>query len=166
MALRKTLFIICLVISALFLAGGFWISGQWLGAMVAILTGPAWLFARKYPASWLLFICLLGTVCLAVVGTLTGAPGWLMISGSGFALAARDLLLLNDSMGKHSAGEPTRLYELSHLRSLALALGSGLLAALLGRLVNLQLPFIVMALFIALAFFGMDRVWGYINKRN
>ena len=165
MALRKTFFVICLVVSMLCLAAGYGIAGQWIGAVIAIITGLAWLLARKYPASWLPHICLLASVCLAVVGRLTGAPPLLMICGSGLALAVWDLLFLDDALGSHSSGEQTRRYENKHLQSLALALGSGLIVAFLGRLLNLQIPFVILVLFVVLVVFGLDRVWGYIKKR-
>ena len=164
MPLRKILFAVCLLASVLCLAIGFGITGQWAGAMVAILMGPAWLLARKYPASWLPPICLLASVCLAAAGNLIGAsPVW-MIFGLGFALAVWDLLLLIDALGVIPAREQTRQYENKHLRSLALALGFGLLAPILGRQLNLQLPFIVLMLLIALAIFGLDRVWASLKK--
>ena len=49
MALRKIFFVICLVVSMLCLAAGYGIAGQWIGAVIAIITGLAWLLARKYP---------------------------------------------------------------------------------------------------------------------
>jgi hypothetical protein len=166
MTLRKTLFVVCLVVSALCLAAGYGISGQWVGVLVAIITGLAWLLARKYPASWLPLLCLLMTVGLAVAGRLTGSPPFLMICGSGVALAVWDLLFLDVALGSHSSGEQARQYEGKHLQSLALALGSGLLVTFLGRLLNLQIPFVLLMLFIALAIFALDRVGGYIKKRR
>ena len=166
MALRKTLFVICLVVSMLCLAVGYGIAGQWIGAVIAIITGLAWLLARRYPTSWLPLMCLSASICLAVVGRLTGSPPLLMICGSGFALAVWDLLFLDDALGSNSSGEQTRQYESKHLQSLALALGSGLLVAFLGRLLNLQIPFVLLMLFIALVIFGLDRIWGHIKKRS
>jgi hypothetical protein len=164
--LRKSLFVICLAVSMLCLAAGYGITGQWIGAVIAIITGLAWLPARKYPDSGLPFICLVVSVCLAVVGRLTGSPPLLMICGSGFALAVWDLVFLDDALGSNSFGEQTRLYENIHLRTLALALGCGLIVAFVGRLINFQIPFIVMMLFIALVIFGLERIWGAIKKRN
>jgi hypothetical protein len=166
MAPRKIFFAICLVVSMLCLAGGYGIAGQWVGAVIAILNGPGWLLARKYPASWLPHICLFASVCLAVVGQLTGSPPLLMICGSGFTLAAWDLIFLDDALGSNSSGEQTRRHENKHLQSLALALGSGLLVAFLGRLLNLQIPFVVMMLFVALVIFGFERIWDTIKKRS
>jgi hypothetical protein len=146
------------------LAGGYAMAGKWAGAAVAILAGTAWLLVRKYRAGWILFLCLLVSVVLAVAGLLTGSPAILMICGSAFALAAWDLLLFNSAMGNSSPDEQTRQYENSHLQTLALALGSGLLVALLGRLLSLKIPFLLLAIFITLAMFGLERVWGSIKK--
>ena len=93
------------------LAAGYGIAGQWIGAVIAIITGLAWLPARKYPDSGLPLICLVVSVCLAVVGRLTGSPPLLMICGSGFALAVWDLVFLDDALGSNSSGEQTRQYE-------------------------------------------------------
>ena len=139
--LRKTFFVIGVAVSILCLIAGYGIVGEWIGTVIAIITGLAWLFAWKYPSSGLPFICLVVSVCLAVAGRLIGSPALLMICGSGFALAVWDLVFLNNALGRDSLGVQTRQYERKHLQSLALALGSGLLVAFLGRLFNLQLPF-------------------------
>ena len=164
MALRKPFFAVCLVVSVLCLAAGYGIAGQWIGKVMAIMTGLAWLLARKYPASGLPLICLLVSICLAVVGRLIGSPPVLMICGSGVALAVWDLLFLDHALGGRSFGEQTRRFENKHLQSLVIALGSGLLVAFLGRLLNLQTPFVILMLFVALAAFGLDRIWSYIKK--
>jgi hypothetical protein len=164
--LRKTLFVICLVVSMLCLAAGYGIAGQWIGAVIAVITGLAWLPARKYPDSGLPFICLVVSVFLAVVGRLSGSPFLLMICGSGFALAVWDLVFLDDALGSNSIGEQTRRYENKHLQALALALGCGLIVAFVGRLINFRIPFMVMMLFVALLIFGLERIWGTIKKRS
>ena len=164
MSLRKTFFVICQVLSILCLAIGYGIVGHWIGAVIALLAGFAWLLARIYPASGLSLICLLVSVGLAVAGVLTGSLPWLMISGSGFALATWDLLLLDTALGNNASGEQTKRYESKHLQSLALTLGSGLFMAFFGRFLNLQIPFVVLLLFVFLVIFGLDRIWGYIKK--
>lgn len=166
MIIRNTYFAICLIVSTLCLAVGYAIAGHWIGAGLAIITGLTWLLARKYPVSGLSLICLLASVGLAVAGQLTGSPPLLMICGSGFALAVWDLLFLDTALGRNASGEQTKRYESKHLQSLALALGSGLSVAFLGRFLNLQIPFVVLVLFVALAIFGLDRIWGYIKKRS
>ena len=166
MSLRKTYFVICQVLSILCLASGYGIVGHWIGTAIALLTGFAWLLARINPASGLSLICLLASVGLAAAGVLTGSPPLLMISGSGFSLATWDLLLLEPALGSNVSGEQTKRYESKHLQSLALALGSGFILTFLGRFLNLQIPFIVLLLFVSLVIFGLDRIWGYIKKRS
>ena len=161
---RKTLLAACVVLSALCLAAGYAVTAQWVGVVIAIITGPGWVFARKYPATLLPLLCLLATIGLAVTGSLTGSPASLMIFGSAAALAAWDLLFLDSALADNSPGEQTRQYETKHLQSLAMALGSGLLAAFLGGLLHLRLSFVMLILFIALAVFGLERVWGYVKK--
>jgi len=164
MDIRKTFFVLCLAISMLCLTAGYGFAGQWIGAVIAITSGLAWLPARKYPASGLPHLCLIASVGLAVTGQLTGTSPLLMISGSGFALAVWDLILLDGALGTNSSGEQIRRYENRHLQSLALALGAGLLVAFLGGLLHLQIPFVAMMLFVALVIFGFDRVWRTIKK--
>jgi hypothetical protein len=164
MPLRKTLFVICLLFAVLCLAAGYGIAGQWMGAVLAILMGPAWLLARNYPGSRLPLVCLLVTVGFAVVGRLIGSPPFLMIFASAAALAVWDLLVLDSALGTPSSVEQTRHYETRHLQSLTLALCSGLLATLLGSFLRIQMPFLVWMLFIAFLLFALDRVWGYIKN--
>ncbi len=164
MTLRRILFAACAAASALGLAAGYGVAGQWIGTALAVVTGLAWLPARRYPAAWLPLICLFVSIGLAVVGRLTGAAPVLMIGGAALALAAWDLLLLDAALGSAAPGEQTRAYEASHLRSLALAVGGGLVGALLGRLLQLEISFFIMAALVALAVFGLDRAWGYVKK--
>jgi hypothetical protein len=166
MPIRKVFFFICLSGSVFCLVAGYGIIRQWIGVVVAILTGLTWLLARKYLTLFLPSICLVMSVGLAVVGELMGSPSWLMICGSWFALATWDLLLLNNTFDSHLFGEQTQSYENKHLQSLILALGFGLFVSFLGRLFNLQLPFFVLALLVVLSMLGLDRFWGYLKKRN
>jgi hypothetical protein len=163
-SIRKTFFVVCLILSVLCLAAGYGSAGQWMGAIVAILMGPAWYLARKYPDSPLPFLCLSGSVGLAIVGKLIGSSSLWMIFGSAAALAVWDLLFLDSALEKYSSMERTRQYENKHLQALMLALGSALLATVFGRWVNIQIPFIVLILFLAFLLFALDRVWGYIKK--
>jgi hypothetical protein len=89
-----------------------------------------------------------------------------MICGSGLALAAWDLVFLDDALGGNLSEGQTRRYESKHLQSLALALGCGLLLAFLGRFLSFQIPFALLVFFIVLVVFGLDRAYGYIKKRS
>jgi hypothetical protein len=165
MSFRKVLFVMCLIISLLCLATGYGIAGYWVGAAIAMLMGPAWWLAQKYPYSSLPSACLSMSVGLAVVGSLIGCLPLLMIFGSAAALAAWDLIFLLSAVGNNSSGEQNRRYENRHLQSLLMALGFALLAIALGRFVNIQLPFIVLLLSLAFILFALDRAGDYIKKR-
>ena len=164
MSLRRTFFYLCLILLVLCLAGAYGIAGQWIGAILATLMGPAWWLARKYAATPLPLVCLLASVGLAVAGSLIGSPPLPLIFASALALAVWDLLLLDSALGKNSSGEQTRQYETRHLRSLMLALGSGLGAVLLGHFLTMRTPFLVLLLSISFILFALDRVWGYLKK--
>ncbi len=164
MSARKALLIICLIASVLCLAAGYGMAGQWLGVAAASLTCPAWLLARKYPATWLPFICLLMSISLAAAGILSRSTFWLMICSSGFSLATWDLILLNHTLGNKPSSEQTRQFERKHLQSLTPALAAGLLAGSLGHFFILQIPLAVLIILIALVLFGLDRAWAYIKK--
>ena len=164
MSLRKPIFMISLIILVLCLAAGYGIAGKWIGALVAIVLGLAWLLARKNSDPWLLFICLLGSVGLAVAGRLVGATPLLMMLGSAVALAVWDLTYLDAALRHNSFGEQTRRYENKHIQSLFLALGSGLFVALLARFINMRFPFIIVMVLIGFTLIALDRVWGYIKR--
>ncbi len=152
-----------LVVSTLCLVAGYATTGQWIGIAMTLITGLTWLYARKNSALWLSHLCLLASVCLATAGILAGASPMLMLLGSGVALAVWDLVLLNDALRSSIFGGQTRRYENKHLQSLALAIGSGLLVALPGRWLHLEVPFVMLMLFVALVIFGLDRIWSYIK---
>lgn len=164
MTFRKTFLAVCLVASVFCLAVGYGLAGQWVGAAIAIVTGLAWLLARKYLTARLPLLCLLVSVGLAAAGQLTGASPWLMMCGSVLALAVYDLSLLDTALRNSSSGEQTRRYETQHLQSLALALGSGLLIVFLGRWLSFEVSFFVLVVFVGIAVFGLARIWGYIEK--
>ena len=164
MSLRKALFVISLLFSTICLAAGYGTARHWTGMIVAILLGPTWWLARKHPGSGLPLVCLSISVGLAVIGRLTGATALWMILGSSTALAAWDLLFLDSALANTSPGVPTRQYENQHLRALLLALGSALLAILVGRFVTIQLPFVILMLALAFLLFSMDRIWRTLKK--
>ena len=164
MSLRNTLFVICLVLSVLCLAAGYALARGWIGAALSILLGPVWWFARRSPTSWGPFLCLFGSAGLAAAGTLLGSPPVLMILGAAAALAAWDLVSLMSALGGGAEMEPSRQYEKAHMRSLTLAVGGGLFVALLGRLIRVDIPFIVLMSLSIFLVFAMDRVWFYVKK--
>ena len=71
MIFRRTSFAVILISAVFCLVAGYAIVGQWIGVVVAVISGLAWLLARKYPIFGLPHICLMVSVGEAVVGTLT-----------------------------------------------------------------------------------------------
>ena len=165
MIIRKTSFYICLTTLILCLAAGYALSGKWVGAASVVPIGLFWLFSQKYSTPWLAYFCLVISMALAVIGQLIGNSAILMIFSAGLALAVWDLMLLNNTSEKGSAGAQTHRYESKHLQSLALAVGSGLAVAFLGRQLHFRLPFILMLLCVALAVFGLNFVWNSLKNR-
>ncbi|NMB59751.1 MAG: hypothetical protein GYA12_11315, partial [Chloroflexi bacterium] len=55
-------------------------------------------------------------------------------------------------------------FEQHHLRSLALAMGVGLSIAIIGRFINLKVPFILLFAIILLILFGLDRLWSQLAR--
>jgi DMSO reductase anchor subunit len=159
-------FSICLAISTLSMAVGYGLAGQQIGAGVSLLIALGWLAGFKYRASYLVYFCMFGVVCLATAGLIIGITYWLMIAGLSFALAAWDIVLLRISFFQNQSNSNTRAFENKHLQSLGIAIGIGLACSIPFHLVTFQLPFIVMLGLIVLAGLGIERVWIYLRKRQ
>jgi hypothetical protein len=164
MSQSKFFLALCLVLFMACLTTGYWIAEHRIGAVAALLMSPAWLLARKYPNSWLPFVCLLVSVAFSVIGILTGSPPLVMILASAAALAVWDLLLLDAAMGMRTPEGHTRQYMTHHLQSLMLALMVGLITIFLGHPITIGVPFIVLILFVIFILFALDRIWGYLKK--
>jgi hypothetical protein len=163
---RRVAFLLSLACLIFCLAAGYAWAGLWSEAVVAAFASFAWLLALKYPSSWLPHTCLFVSILIAAGGRLLGANPLFMICGSAVALAVWDLLLLEVAMGKESGGEPARRYWNMHLHSLMLALACGLIMAFLGRLISVQTPFIVVICTVALAAYGLNRIWSYFKTQS
>jgi hypothetical protein len=106
-------------------------------------------------------VALAASVSIGAAGLLTGAPSFLMILGVALALASWDLVLWDQILTDNSISstQTMALLEARHYQSLALALVPGLLIALAGPLIHVQLPFMGLVLLVILALFSLDRVW-------
>jgi hypothetical protein len=140
------------------LAAGYGLAGRW--GFLAV-SGLAWL-AGILLAGWsvVVFVVLVG---LAAVGIYEGAGPILMILGATLALASWDLANWEDFVAGGLPAETSARFEWGHHTCLALALGSGLLVIIIGRLVSFQLPFGILVLLAALALLGIDRMWRLVK---
>ncbi len=165
----------CPLASAACLAGGLALAGHTLAAFAALLAALSMLLTTRWrPALWLATASLAAQVVMAAGGLLLHAAPLLMLAGAAFALAAWDLAVeaitrpgegLQREEANLPAGRrpvepapPDPLLERYHLRSLALALGAGLLLAAAGQNLQLRLPFIVVLVAAGLGVWALERL--------
>jgi hypothetical protein len=158
--LRKTLSLVCLLACVACLVAGYALVGQWITLAAILLTFPVWLLARRWPSTWLPSTALVISIGLAAAGLMAGASPLLMILSATFALASWDQVLLDHTLTDRSSSAKTIvLFENRHYRSLAVALGLGLLIAVTGRMIRFQIPLGVMIILVIVVLFSLDRIW-------
>lgn len=141
------------------LAVGYGLVGQWLALSGSLLALPAWLFGYQWRSRSLFLAALLFSVGLAAAGLFAGASPALMMVSATLALAGWDGMLLDLSLADHIPANPVSLFEKNHFQSLALALVSGLLAAIAGQMLRFRIPFGGLVLLVILALLSLERVW-------
>jgi hypothetical protein len=151
--------LICILLSGLCLGAGFGASGQWVGLALEGITLAAWLAARGRENAWLGTVALVASSALAAVGLWAGGSPYLMLPGATLALASWDLTLFDHSLADNPPGPVVARLEWKHYQSLALVLGIGLMAAVAGRIILVQLPFVVLLLLVAVLVFCLERAW-------
>jgi hypothetical protein len=83
----------------------------------------------------------------------------LMMLGAALALASWDVVLWNRTSADNPLIPSLTLIESKHYQSLALALGLGLLAVVVGRMFRFHIPFGWMVVLAILALFSLERIW-------
>lgn len=133
---------------------------------VALLSALAMIFTCRWPFARLATYSLVMFTVLAAYGLVAQANALFMLVGAAAGLAGWDLALeeirfANDAgLDKASYG----LFERSHLRSLALAVGVGLLVAAVGQNIQVRLPFLVVALLVGVGVWALERVLWEVNR--
>jgi len=160
MNLRKTFFFGCIIASTACLGLGFGWVGAWGGVLLVTLASfLSWRAAYQKRSGWTDSAALIVSVIMAAAGLIFGAlPAW-MIIGAGFALGGWDLALFNRALEIGQFVQGDAAIERKHYASLGLVLVFGLLVGLLGRLIQVQLPFGVMVVLVLLALISLDRLW-------
>jgi hypothetical protein len=160
MPYRKLFGLICSLAAAACLAVGFIHTRQavWVAGVVVALAAWLVVWFLKKPLHWLPYLALLLTLGFSVAGLFAGAAPDLMLAGAALALASWDLALLGLAL-REAASAGLSPYEKRHLTSLTLALGAGLLVALLGCRLHTHLSFGWMLALAAATFFFLGRVW-------
>ena len=171
MLLRRTISLACPIVCTLCLAAGYAVSGWGIVVMAGASTGLAWWLAHKWaankwPATLLPLAAFVISIAWDAAGLLASAPALLMILSAAFALASWDLVLFDHVLADNpiSSTSTIALFQNRHYRSLALALGLGLLIVLAGRTIQVQISFVIMGLFVLLALFSIDRIWRALKE--
>lgn len=163
---RDYVFYGSLALSVICLAAGFFLIGQWTGSACAAMVGLLWFLSRRRTIRWLPHVFLILSLAASAAVILSGGYPLLGMAGSVFALLAWDVHhLIGDLLGTPQK-ETIGRFEHRHLRSLVLALGAGFLIASVGRMIRLQLPFILLFVIVLLILFGFDRLWSQLARNK
>ena len=146
MKVHSILLVTSLVISNGCLTAGYIIAGFWPIIPVLLAIFLFWLYVRRRSAFWSASILLLASVLLAAIGITIGLSLILMLVACSAALISWDLIQFNHRMVESSLHAADALVEKYHIQSLAFAASAGLLLALIGSSINLNLPFAVIVL--------------------
>jgi hypothetical protein len=163
MTLRKTLALICQVLTTLCFVVGVAKVGLNFSFAGALTIMIIWLSANKWPAPWLTSAALLVSIGWAAFGLLVGASPWLMLLGVTLDLAIWDLVQLDHVLTGGLSTSAVAFLEKKHYQSLAQALGLAILATFIGRMIRFQIPFVVMILLVTIAVFSLVRVWHMLS---
>ena len=166
MLLRRTISLACPIVCTICLAAGHAVNGWGIVVMAGASTGLAWWLANKWPATLLPLAALVISIAWAAAGLLAGASSLLMILSATFALASWDLVLFDHLLADKPISSPPTitLFHNRHYRSLAFALGLGLLIVLAGRTIHVQISFVIIGLLVLLALFSIDRIWRALKE--
>ena len=159
--LRRILSLVCPMVCAACLMAGYALNSRWISIAAGASTGLVWLLANKRPATLPPSVALVISFVWVAAGLMAGASSFLMILGTTFALASWDLALFDHALADSpiSSAQTIALFQNRHYRSLALALGLGLLVVVVGRLFRFQIPFGWMVVLVILALFSLERIW-------
>jgi hypothetical protein len=160
----KTLTLACLFASPACLVAGFVNVAWWASLLAGSVASLAWLLAWYRSHFWPPSAALVVNIALASAGLLSGVSPFSMLLCAVLAIAAWDLLSLEQALGDSMPGQAAARLEKAHLESLALALGIGLVAAAAGSLVHFRLPFAAMVLLVVLALLSLELFWRLLNN--
>jgi|WetSurMetagenome_2_1015567.scaffolds.fasta_scaffold353921_1 hypothetical protein len=166
MLLRRAISLACPIVCTICLAAGHAVNGWGIGVIAGASTGVAWWLANKWPATLLPVAAFVISIAWGAAGLLAGAPPLLMFPSATFALASWDLVLFDHSLADNpiSSTSTIVLFQNRHYRSLALALGLGLLIVLVGRTIHVQISFVSIGLLVLLALFSIDHIWRALKE--
>ena len=163
---------VCPILAAACLSAGLAQAGQERAVSViavstaALLSALAMILTCRWPFARLATYALVVFTVLAAYGLLAQANALFMLVGVAAGLAGWDLALEEIRFAKDAGSDKASfgLFERSHLRSLALAVGGGLLGAAVGQNIQVRLPFLVVALLVGVGVWALERVLWEVNR--
>lgn len=162
----RLLFYTSLSLLSVCLLVGFIMAGQWIWVALAIFVSAGWYYVRRHKDQTLSDLLLVVSIGTAAAVKLAGGPGLLAILSAGLALAVWDLRCLDEALDGKGISRQTRLFETNHLKSLGLAVGTGLATAAVGRLARLQIPFVLIFILTAATAYGLNRILSILEKKR
>ncbi len=165
-SIRNYVFYGSLALMVICQAAAFLLIGQWAGSVCVVGMGTFWFLSRRRTNQWLPHMFLFLTMAVSAAIILSGGYPLLGMAGSVFALMAWDAHQLISDLQGTTQKETTSRFEQRHLWSLILASGTGLSIAIIGRMIRLQLPFILLFVFVLLILFGLDRLWSQLARNK
>jgi hypothetical protein len=151
----------CTLLAALCLLAGFLLGRNWVNLLLLLVIPLAWVFLRKASAGLTSSILLFAYIFLAVVGLLNHLSPYLLIGGCAFALGAWESTQFLLNFRNSPVRSANQRLENFHNKDLGLAVGFGLLLALVGLNIRLRLPFGLIAVLALLAAYGLYRGFKY-----
>lgn len=137
--------------------------GRWTFLLGVLSALPVWLAAFKWGSGFFPTTALVLSIGLAAAGLLMSvSPVWMFL-GATFALAGWDIVLFQSNLSGDLPAQGVDLLEKRHYRNLTTALGLGLLVAVAGSMIRIQIPFGWMMLLAAVALLGLE---GLLRNRK
>ena len=164
MKMRTLGLYLSLVMATACLGIGYALAGYWQIVPVLLGTFFFWAWMKKQSVAWSDSTFLLVYTVLAAAGVVIDLSVALMVITSAFTLASWDLLRFEQGLVGNASSHTDMALEKHHLRSLAVALVTGLLFAMLSLYIRLQLPFIVIVSLVLIALGGLTYGVQYIRK--
>ena len=162
--IRNYVFYVSLALMVTCLAATFYLTGEWTGLVSAAGLGVLWFFSRGRNNRWLPHMLLFLSLAVSAASILSGGNPLFGMAGSVFALMVWDTHQLICDLQEIPQKETISRFEWRHLRSLVLAMGTGLSIAIIGRMISLKAPFILLFALVLLILFGLDRLWSQLAR--
>jgi hypothetical protein len=160
MKYHKILFFICLALTVIIASYGFYRIDSLPGIIAALIGGSFWVVLhKKIP-----YACLTLSIVIAVAGLILGVPKIFVLVYSLVSIAVWDIALMDLNISKNSPDQKPASYRKRRLALLAIVLTAGLLTSALSMILNLNIHFVFMILFICLSFFFMERLISILRK--